>query len=77
VLEPEPMFGHGVFVDGAVDFVDGVAGVLGAAEVVGVGLVDVALGAAAAVAMPTTAPPMASAPATTVALSLFEMCIGV
>jgi hypothetical protein len=71
------MFGQGVFVEGVVDFVDGVAGVLGVAEVVGVGLVDVALGAAGAVAMPTTAPPTASAPATTVALILFEMCIGI
>jgi hypothetical protein len=71
------MFGHGVFVEGVVDFVDGVAGVVGVAEVVGVGLVDVELGAAAAVAMPTTAPPTARVPATIVALSVLEMCIGV
>jgi hypothetical protein len=71
------MFGQGVFVEGVVDFVDGVAGVLGVAEVVGVELVEVELGAAAAAAMPTTEPPTASAPATIVALSLFEMCIGI
>jgi hypothetical protein len=70
------MFGQGVFVEGVEDLVEGVAGVLGVADVVGVELVEVALGAAAAAAMPTTEPPTASAPATIVALSLFEMCIG-
>lgn len=70
------MFGQGVL-EGVVDFWVGVVGVEGAGVVEGVEVVDVELvGAAAAPAMPTTAPPVASAPATIVALSVFERCIG-
>jgi hypothetical protein len=67
------MLGQGIF-DGVVDFCAG-AGVVGVegdgVEVVGVEVV----GAAAAPAMPTTAPAVASAPATITALSVLEICM--
>jgi len=74
---PEPMFGHGPFI-GVFEEGDGVVGVLGAVVVLGVVVVvGVELvGAAAAPAMPATAPPVASAPNTIAALSVFDMCIG-
>lgn len=79
------MFGHGL-PPGLVDFGLGVGvvevpvelDVLGAV-VVGVAAVLVVLvvdGAAEALAMPATAPPVASAPATMVAPSILEMVIG-
>jgi hypothetical protein len=71
---PEPMFGHGCF-PGDPDFagagVDGVDAV--GADVVGVVVVLEGLGAAAAPAMPETAPPAASAPATIVAPSSLDV----
>lgn len=87
--ECEPMFGQGPCLPGAPDldwgpdwpcpWWGGVAGVV----VLGVDVVPVGpvapvlpLGAAAAPAMPAIAPPVASAPATIVAPSIFEMCIG-
>jgi hypothetical protein len=76
------MFGHGPFI-GVFEDGDGVVGVLGVVVVPGVVVVlgvEVAgvelVVAAAAPAMPATAPPVASAPNTIAALSVFEMCIG-
>jgi len=66
---PEPAFGGVAFWAGAV-----VLGVV--AVVLGVVVVEL-LGAAAAPAIPAAAPPVASAPATIVAFSMFEMFIGV
>ncbi len=85
-VEPEPMFGQGCFPVGppfgAPDFCGG--GVVGVVVVgVGDGVVVVvaalleALGAAAAPVMPATAPVVASAPATIVALSILDMVIAV
>jgi len=82
------MFGHGFFdvpSFGIADFVEFGAGALGAvvlgAGALGVGVLGVAFGvelvvAADAPAMPAAAPPVASAPATIVALSMFDTCIG-
>ncbi len=61
------MFGHGCLVGGA-----GFGAGAGVVDVLGVELV----GAAAAPAMPTAAPPAASAPAIIPALSILEMCMG-
>jgi hypothetical protein len=68
---PEPCFGGADFCAGAgAGVFAGVAGVAGV--VLGVVVVEV-LGAAAAPAIPAAAPPLASAPATMVALSMLEM----
>jgi hypothetical protein len=84
------MFGQGCF-EGDVDFVEGgccvCAGVVGVVEVELVEAVDwVGLAPLAAPvvvpvdaeapAMPAAAPPVASAPATIVAPSIFESCMG-
>jgi hypothetical protein len=73
------MFGHGVL-DPEPDFWLGAAGALPlGAGVAGVVLVLVELGVVvveAALAMPAAAPPVAIAPATIVAPSIFDMCIG-
>jgi hypothetical protein len=71
------MFGQLPF-GGVPDFCDGVgadfegAGLVVGVEPVGLGLV----GAAAAPAIPTAAPPAASTPVRIAALSIFELCIG-
>jgi hypothetical protein len=74
------MFGHGLPL-GVVDFCGGVvvvepdaAGALVCVPLVLV--VDVAAGAAEALAMPAAAPPVARAPAIMVAPSILEMVIG-
>jgi hypothetical protein len=80
------MLGQGPF-PGVVDFGDadfcaGVVGVVGvfavldSVVVVLAALPAVELGAAAAPAMPETAPPVARAPATIVAPSILVMCMG-
>jgi hypothetical protein len=87
-LESEPMFGQGCL-PGAVDLgvgdFCGVVGVAGVVEVDAAGALDplpvvpvavLVVGAAAAPAMPAAAPPVASAPATIVAPSIFEMRMG-
>jgi hypothetical protein len=76
------MFGHGLPPD-FVDFWLGV-GVVVELDVLGAAafcvllalVVLVAVGAAEALAIPAAAPPVASAPATMVALSILEMVIG-
>lgn len=75
-FELDPMLGHGCFV------VDSDLEVL-AASCVDVEFVDVEpvepvepVVAAEAPAIPTAVPPVASAPATIVAVSILEMCIG-
>lgn len=70
-------FGAGAVLDGVegVVVVDGVVVVLGVDWVV-VPVVPVPLGAAAAPAMPATAPPVASAPTTITALIVFALFMG-
>jgi hypothetical protein len=80
-LDPEPMCGQwwpdGVVVFGAGVVLDGVGGVVVVLGVDWVGVVPVAvldpLGAAAAPAMPATAPPVASAPTTRTALMVLAL----
>jgi hypothetical protein len=88
-FEPEPMFGHGPLpgvpdLGGEPDFGAGVEGVVDVdvvgvvvcvvvLEGVGVAAVLEELGAAAAPAIPETAPPAASAPATIVAPSSLDV----
>jgi hypothetical protein len=87
-LDPLPIFGQG-WPEGLVEFgagavldgvegvvvVDGVVVVLGVDWVV-VPVVPVPLGAAAAPAIPATAPPVASAPTTITALIVFALFMG-
>jgi hypothetical protein len=78
-LGGEPDFGAGDGVDGVVEVGIDVVGVVAvdvAVEGVVVAAVLEELGAAAAPAMPETAPPAASAPATIVAPSSLDVFIG-